>query len=67
MCLLIYRYILVSLIISYFSFQPVLHDWYNKDCGMCYPVSDAYKRTLVAYVAASGFLSRYRSGPLTYA
>ena len=23
---------------SYFSFQPVLHDWYNKDRGMCYPV-----------------------------
>ena len=24
--------------LSYFSFQPVLHDWYNQDCGMCYPV-----------------------------
>ena len=24
--------------LSYFSFQPVLHDWYNKGCGMCYPV-----------------------------
>ena len=23
---------------SYFSFHPVLHDWYNKGCGMCYPV-----------------------------
>ena len=22
----------------YFSFQPVLHNWSNKDCGMCYPV-----------------------------
>ena len=22
----------------YFSFQPVLYDWCNKDCGMCYPV-----------------------------
>ena len=20
------------------SFQPVLHDWCNKSCGMCYPV-----------------------------
>ena len=30
--------------LSYFSFQPVLHD-----CGMCYPVWDgAYKRTLAA-------------------
>ena len=24
--------------LSYFSFQPVLHDWYNKGLGMCYPV-----------------------------
>ena len=23
---------------SYFSFQPVLHDWCNKGRGMCYPV-----------------------------
>ena len=39
----------VSLPISYFSFQPVLHDWCNKGCGMCNPVwDDAYKRTLVA-------------------
>ena len=21
-----------------FSFQPVLHDWFNKGCGMYYPV-----------------------------
>ena len=25
--------------LSYFSFQPVLHDWCNKGRGMCYPVS----------------------------
>ena len=24
--------------LSYFSFQPVLHNWVNKDRGMCYPV-----------------------------
>ena len=24
--------------LSYFSFQPVLPDWYNKGRGMCYPV-----------------------------
>ena len=24
--------------LSYFSFQPALHDWCNKGCGMCYPV-----------------------------
>ena len=29
--------------LSYFSFQPVLHDWCNKGRGMCY---SAYKRTL---------------------
>ena len=23
--------------LSYFSFQPVLHDWRNKGCGMSYP------------------------------
>ena len=24
--------------LSYFSFHPLLYDWCNKDCGMCYPV-----------------------------
>ena len=24
--------------LSYFSFQPVLHDWRSKGCGMYYPV-----------------------------
>ena len=24
--------------LSYFSIQPVLHDWCNKVCGMCNPV-----------------------------
>ena len=24
--------------LSYFSFQPELHDWCNKGRGMCYPV-----------------------------
>ena len=24
--------------LSYISFQPVLHDWGNKGCGMCYPI-----------------------------
>ena len=24
--------------LSYFSFQPMLHDWSNKGCGRCYPV-----------------------------
>ena len=26
--------------LSYFSFQPVLHDWCNKDRGMCYPLCE---------------------------
>ena len=35
--------------LSYFSFEPVLYDWYNKGCGMHYPVCDgAFKRTLAA-------------------
>ena len=24
--------------LSYFSFQPVIHNWCNKDCGMSHPV-----------------------------
>ena len=45
--------------LSYFSFQPVLHDWCNKVRGLCYPVWDgAYKSIRVA-----GFLSRYQNGP----
>ena len=24
--------------LSYFSIQPVLHDWCNKGRGMCYPL-----------------------------
>ena len=24
--------------LSYFSFQPVLHDWCNNGCSMCYRV-----------------------------
>ena len=34
--------------LSYFSFQPVLHDWCNKGRGMCYPVCGMCKRTLAA-------------------
>ena len=55
--------------LSYFSFQPVLHDWCNKGCGMCYPVCGMVhiKEPLllirVAYVAAAGFLSHYQNGP----
>ena len=24
--------------IELFSYEPILHDWCNKGCGMCYPV-----------------------------
>ena len=25
-------------LLSYFSFEPVFHDWCNNYLGMCYPV-----------------------------
>ena len=35
--------------LSYFSFEPVLHDWCNKGRGMLSCLwDDAYKRTLAA-------------------
>ena len=51
--------------LNYFSFQPVIHDWFNKGRGMCYPVCGMVhiKKTTccsserVAHVAAAGFLS----------
>ena len=57
-----------------FLFQPVLHNWCNKDCGICYPVCGMVhvKETLllidkVAHVVvAAGFLSHYLSGSLPY-
>ena len=59
--------------LSYFSFQPVLHDWCNKGCGMYYPVCGMMhiKEPLlligkIAHVVAVGFLSSYLSGPLPY-
>ena len=32
------RLIATEFALSYFSFQPVFHDWCNKGYGMCYPV-----------------------------
>ena len=56
--------------LSYFSFQPVLHDWCNKGCGMCYPVCRMVhiKEPLLlidksSQVAAAGFLSHYQNCP----
>ena len=57
--------------LSYFSFQPVLHNWCNKGCDMCYPVCGMVhtKEPLLLIgkeypVVAVGFLSRYLRGPL---
>ena len=58
--------------LCYFSFQPVLHNWYNKGHGMCclwygaYKIDLAVNQKRVAHVAAAGFLSHYLSGPTPY-
>ena len=36
LCILASEFLISQL--NYFLFQPVLHDWCNKGCGMCYPV-----------------------------
>ena len=48
--------------LSYFSFQPVHHDWCNKGCGVCNPLCGMVyiKEPLLligTHVAAAGFLS----------
>ena len=51
--------------LSYFSFQPVLHDWCNTGCGVCYPVCGMmHIKERVAHVVAAGFLFPYLNGPL---
>ena len=32
--------------LSYFSFQPVIHDWCNKGRGMCYPLCGRERNVL---------------------
>ena len=54
--------------LSCFSFQPVLHDWFNTGRGMCYPVCGMVhikesSLLRVVYVAAAGFLSHHQNGP----
>ena len=44
--------------LSYLSFQPVLQDWCNKGCGMCYPVCG-----MVHIKEPAGFLSHYQNSP----
>ena len=59
--------------LSYFSFQPVLHDWCNKGPGMCYPACGMVhiKEPLLligksSHVAAAVFPFPYTNGPLPY-
>ena len=46
--------------LSYFSFQQVLHDWYNNGHGMCYPLLLIDKSSLCG---GMGILSHYQNGP----
>ena len=52
----------------YFSFQPVLQDWCNKGCGMCYPVCGMVhiKENLLLIDKSSLCGGSYLSGPLPY-
>ena len=45
--------------LSYFSFQPVLHDRCNKCCGMCYPVCGMERQREMFYLTthSTHFLS----------
>ena len=59
--------------LSYYSFQPVLHDWCNKGCGMYYPVCVMMhiKEPLLligksSLCGGSGFPLSYLSGSLPY-
>ena len=60
--------------LSYFSFQPVLHEWCNIGCGMCYSVCGMVhiKEPLLLIRKSSpcsddnGFLSCYLNGSLLY-
>ena len=59
--------------LSYFSFQPVLHDWCNKGRGKFYPVCGMMhiKEPLLLIgesspCGGSGFPSRSPSGPLHF-
>ena len=47
--------------IELFLFQPVLHDWCNKGCGMCYPVCGMVhiKEPLLLIVKSTVHTRRY--------
>ena len=56
--------------LSYFSFQPVFHDWCNKGRDMCNPVHIKEPLLLIGKSSPCGGrgfpLSHYLSGPLPY-
>ena len=60
--------------LSYFSFQPVHHNWTNKGPGMCNPaygmvhIKDPLLliKKVAQLVASVGFLSHDPNGPLPY-
>ena len=62
----------LALVLGVFSFQPVLHDWFNKGRGMCYPVCGMVhiKETLLlidksSLCGGSGFPSSLSEWSLT--
>ena len=66
------RWVVGSIPLSYFSLQPVHHEWYNKGRDMCYLVCGMVhiKETLLLIEKSSpcggtGFLSCYLNGPIT--
>ena len=53
--------------LSYFSFQPVFHDWYNKGRCMCYLVCGMVHIKEPLLLIGRSFLSRHLNGSLPYA
>ena len=67
---IVFNIVLLYIFTCKFSLQPVLHNWYNKGCDMCYPVCEMMniKEHLLLIrmstpCGATGFLSRYLSSP----
>ena len=52
--------------LSYFSFQPVLHDWCNKGHGMCYPYNLLIIFVLFQYGVAHGMPVEIFSPPVPW-
>ena len=52
--------------LSYFLLQPVLHDWFNKDRGMCYPDQELLLLIEKSSQCGSSVFPLSLSGPLPY-